>query len=42
MEISSLNISLYGFIANDTPELNFLKGIDTTGKVVLGLLLKKH
>jgi hypothetical protein len=38
MEISSLNISLYGLIDGD---LNFLEG-GGDGKVILGLFLKKH
>ena len=42
MEISSLNISLYGFEPNATQTFNFLKSIDNTSRVVLGILLKKH
>ena len=42
MEISSLNISLYGLIDGD---FNFLRGVnngDPIGKVIIGLFLKKH
>ena len=45
MEISSLNISLYALIINAAeplPTFDFLKSIGTTGKVILGLFLKKH
>jgi hypothetical protein len=44
MEISSLNISLYGLIDGD---LNFLEGMNNAdptaiGKVIIGLFIKKH
>jgi hypothetical protein len=39
MEISSLNISVYGLSGNT---FDFLNSIGTTGKVILGLFLKKH
>ena len=39
MEISSLTINLYGLFNKD---LDFLKSIGITGKVILGLFLKKH
>ena len=44
MEISSLNISLYGLIANaGAPTFDFLEGgAGDGGKVILGLFLKKH
>ena len=41
MEISSLNISLYGLRA-DIATFDFLNSIGTSGKVIIGLFLKKH
>ena len=41
MEISSLNISLYG-LRVDNGTFDFLNSIGTTGKVIIGLFLKKH